>query len=271
MHNDLSCPVCDEVPRPKNITNYGLCLENGHLTCHRCSVCWIEESGTKCPICRAEPFKTKSKNVLADKVLTDLSNLYIYKCDYCPLTFQGKAVEDHELICKAGRYPCPVCNALVTFKELFRLRHACIVRRNVYSSEQQGWHMKFDFESLFKHDRGILLIHARRPIRACLWYEVTGVGLCIRVFWVDPKGVNSPQSSKVKICMGIHTLAGTLYRSKEATINYTPDGEERGILRNHLEILMPTLSKWDTYATNNVCTRCNMYKPHAHVDLQIIE
>ena len=271
MHNDLKCPVCDEVPRPKDIKKYGLCLENGHLTCEYCSVCWIEEAGTKCPVCRAEPFKTKCKHLLADKVLTELCNAFFYKCDYCPKTFQGSSIEDHEILCRAGRYPCPLCNVLVTPQDLFRLRHQCISRRNVYSMEENGWHLKLDFESLFKHDRGILLLHPSRPFRACLQHEVTGVGLYVRVFWVDPNSVATPQTSEVRISMGINTIAGPLFRSKHAKINYTIEGEERHIPINHLEIAMATLTKWDKHASEYVCTRCNMQKPHAHLDLQIVE
>lgn len=88
---------------------------------------------------------------------------------------------------------------------------------------------------------------------------------------MDPASVGTPETSEVRICMGIYTMAGPLFRTKHAPINYTRDGEERGTPTNHLEVSMPVLTKWDRNASEYVCTRCNMQKTHAHLDLQIVE
>lgn len=269
MTYQLECRVCFQVPKPDELIDFGVCLEEGHVTCGPCYANYKEDVGNDyfCSHCRKAPVLQSANYLVIKEALREMADDHTYNCNNCNHEFVGRELSDHESKCSAGKYLCPICEKYVFPYDVMALQHPCMPTRSCFSKEKQAWTKVLYFEDLFKKDSGIFMIHGGYEAALCLSHTLGPRGLEFNIYWLDKGSIPAPDLLKLRLRFSLHTEAGTLFKqAKKIVHDFAPEQVGQGdVPEPQLTVSLETYSRWDRYTSIFRCKKCSLRKGHGHL------
>ena len=209
METSGKCPICLQIPRPDEISTYGICV-NGHLGCASCSTSWIEKSNkNECFYCRSY-FSVHGHHMLANIILKNLTDGHKYPCKFCNLVQSGFELLQHETNCTSLVDVCSSCYGYAYTTEIQSLVHPCISKSLIYQTDLKRWSLYLPFKEMNSMSTSILLYHPQKIFKTCFKFQLNSKGFVGEMVSMDR---NLPPILITQIEVTVHTKAGVLGRS----------------------------------------------------------